>query len=176
MLKGGTVTDVLFAFVTMIDFKPLDESETVTLICVGGPTIVCVNAHAGGVLSRTIELLTVIANVPLVVPITIDAGLYVGAAQAKPAIGAGATSVTEHEVPVGMPVTVAGVLVVTVREPVIAPFPQLKLTVYDVGTGALFGFDSTFLIVNVPRSRVIAFFTVIDAPFAVITTDAVDGV
>ena len=64
-----------------------------------------------------------ISNVPLVELITIDDGLYVAAAHVKPPIAAGATSVTVHVFPVGIPDTVADVLVVTVRLPV-KPTPQ----------------------------------------------------
>ena len=60
---------------------------------------------------------------PLVELITIDVGLYVGAAHVNPGIAAGATSVTVHVFPVGIPDTVADVLVVTVRLPV-KPAPQ----------------------------------------------------
>ena len=74
--------------------------------------------------SRRIAFWTVISKVPLVELITIDVGLYVGAAHVKPPIAAGATSVTVHEFPVGIPVTVAGVLVVMVLLPV-KPVPQL---------------------------------------------------
>ena len=74
--------------------------------------------------SRVIEFWTVMMNVPLVELITIDVGLYVGAAHVKPLIAAGATSVTVQEFPVGIPVTVACVLVVTVLVPV-KPVPQL---------------------------------------------------
>ena len=74
--------------------------------------------------SRVIALFTVIANVPLVEPITIDGGLYDGAAHVYPGTAAGATSMTEHVLPVGIPETVAGVLVVTVLVPV-NPAPQL---------------------------------------------------
>ena len=74
--------------------------------------------------SRLIAFWTVITNVPLVELITIDVGLYVGAAHVKPPIAAGATSVTVQVFPVGIPVTVAGVLVETVLLPV-KPVPQL---------------------------------------------------
>ena len=103
---------------------PLDESEVVTLICVGGPGIVCVNAHAGGVLSRRITLFTVRTNEPPTELMTTDAGVYVGADHANPAIGASAASVIVHVFPVGMPVTVAGLLGETDLLPV-KPVPQL---------------------------------------------------
>ena len=77
---------------------------------VGGPGIVCVNAHAGGVLSRRITLFTVRTNEPPTELMTTDAGVYVGADHANPAIGASAASVIVHVLPVGMPVTVAGLL------------------------------------------------------------------
>ena len=58
--------------------------------------------------SRVIEFPTVTLNSPDVLPITIDAGVYVIAPHVYPAIGVGATSTTEHVFPVGTPVTVAG--------------------------------------------------------------------
>src|SRR5436190_14838195 len=57
--------------------------------------------------SRVIELCTVMVKVPPVEPINIDAGSYVGVAHVKPVIGVGATSLTEHTLPVGTPVLVA---------------------------------------------------------------------
>ncbi len=116
---------VLIALVTTIDLMPLDESEVVTLIWVGGPGIVCVNAHAGGVLSRRITLFTVRTNEPPTELMTTDAaGVYVGADHTNPAIGASAASVIVHVFPVGMPVTVAGLLGETDLLPV-KPVPQL---------------------------------------------------
>ena len=73
--------------------------------------------------SLRIELPTVIVNVPDVLPITIELGVYVIVPHVKPGIAAGATSVTEHVFPVGMPVTVAGAPGATDRDPVNAePF------------------------------------------------------
>src|SRR4051812_9982728 len=104
--KAGTTVVAFVDFVTTIDFRPLELSDVVTWICVGGPTMVAVSAHAGGVLSRTIEFPTVNVNGPVVAPIPTDAGEYVGAAHAYPAMGARAASDTVQVLPVGIPVTV----------------------------------------------------------------------
>ena len=84
--------------------------RVVTLITVGGPGIVCVNAHAGGVLSPTDHV------VHREDERTTDRAddnrrrCVRRRRHAKPAIGASAASVIVHVFPVGMPVTVAGVL------------------------------------------------------------------
>src|SRR5258706_531544 len=75
--------------------------------------------------SRVTEFPTVNVNVPVVEPITIDAGVNVAVAHVNPVIGVNVASLTEHVLPVGIPDTVAEPPFFLIIQPVtaVAPLP-----------------------------------------------------
>src|SRR5258706_4869300 len=76
--------------------------------------------------SRVTEFPTVNVNVPVVEPITIDAGVNVAVAHVNPVIGVNVASLTEHVFPVGIPDTVAEPPAATDFDPVSAVVPSVS--------------------------------------------------